>query len=182
MDARCRSRGARACVLEGPSGSGKTTFASMLAGLQPPDSGLLLVDGLDRSVLGPAAWRSRVVLAPQSHDNYLMAGSLAFNLLMGRRWPAAPQDIAEAEAVCQELGLGDLLRRLPSGIHQIIGETGWQLSQGEKVRVFLARALLQRPDLLVLDESFGSLDPENVSRALRCVSNRAGTVLAIAHT
>jgi ATP-binding cassette subfamily B protein len=174
-------RGAR-FLLEGQSGSGKTTFASVLAGLNKPDSGLLLVDGLDRSVLGATGWRKRVVMAPQAHDNYLVTGSLAFNLLMGREWPADATALAEAESLCHELGLGDLLRRLPSGIHQVVGETGWQLSQGERVRVFLARALLQKPDLLVLDESFSALDPENVVRSIHCVLNRARTVLAIAHT
>ena len=174
-------RGAR-LLLEGPSGSGKTTFASMLAGLQAPESGLLLVDGLDRSVLGAAGWRSRVIMAPQAHDNYLVGGSLAFNLLMGRRWPAQREDLTEAEEVCRELGLGELLDRLPGGLHQAVGETGWQLSQGERTRVFLARALLQRPELLVLDESFSALDSENVDRAIRCVLHRAPTLLAIAHT
>lgn len=168
-------------LLEGPSGSGKTTFASILAGLQSPESGLLLIGGLDRAALGASGWRRRVIMAPQAHDNYMIGASLAFNLLMGRRWPAERADLAEAEAICRELGLGDLLDRLPGGLHQVVGETGWQLSQGERIRVFLARALLQRPDLLVLDESFSALDPENVDRAMRCVTNRATTVLAIAH-
>ena len=173
-------RGAR-LLLDGPSGSGKTTFASILAGLSNPSSGLVLADGLDRKVLGPAGWRSRVVMAPQPRDNYILSGSLAFNLLMGRGWPARDSDFVEAEEVCRELGLGDLLDRMPGGLHQIVGETGWQLSQGERTRVFLARALLQRPNLLVLDESFSALDPENVDRALRCVLHRAPSVLAIAH-
>jgi ATP-binding cassette subfamily B protein len=168
-------------LLEGPSGSGKTTFASIVAGLQSPDSGLLLLDGLDRGALGAAGWRSRVTMAPQAHDNYLVGGSLAFNLLMGRRWPAESSDLVEAEDVCRELGLGDLLDRLPAGLHQVVGETGWRLSQGERTRVFLARALLQQPQLLVLDESFSALDSENVERAMRCVTNRAGAILAIAH-
>jgi ABC-type bacteriocin/lantibiotic exporter with double-glycine peptidase domain len=168
-------------LLEGPSGAGKTTFASILAGLESADSGLLLVDGLDRSVLGTAGWRQRVVMAPQAHDNYIVGGSLAFNLLMGRRWPAHHEDLVEAEQVCRELGLGDLLDRLPGGLHQMIGETGWQLSQGERTRVFLARALLQKPEVLLLDESFSALDPENVDRTIRCVLRRASTVLAIAH-
>ena len=73
------ARGAR-LLLEGASGCGKTTFASILAGLQPPESGVLLVGGLDRSALGAAGWRSRVIMAPQAHDNYLVTGSLAFNL------------------------------------------------------------------------------------------------------
>ena len=168
-------------LLEGPSGSGKTTLASMVAGLESPESGLLLIDGLDRGALGAAGWRSRVAMAPQAHDNYLVGASLAFNLLMGRRWPAEPSDLAEADRVCRELGLGDLLDRLPAGLDQVVGESGWRLSQGEKTRVFLARALLQRPELLVLDESFSALDSENVERAMRCVNQRARAVLAIAH-
>jgi ATP-binding cassette subfamily B protein len=100
---------------------------------------------------------------------------------MGRRWPAEASDLIEAERVCRELGLGDLLERLPAGLHQTVGETGWRLSQGEQTRVFLARALLQQPELLVLDESFSALDSENVERAMRCVGNRAQAVLAIAH-
>jgi ATP-binding cassette subfamily B protein len=168
-------------LLDGPSGSGKTTFASILAGLSSPDSGSVLADGLDRRVLGAAGWRSRVVMAPQPHHNYLLSGSLAFNLLMGRRWPARDADLAEAEDLCRELGLGDLLDRMPAGLWQMVGETGWQLSQGERTRVFLARALLQRSNVLVLDESFSALDPENLDRALKCVQRRAPTVLAIAH-
>jgi ATP-binding cassette subfamily B protein len=173
-------RGAR-LLLEGASGSGKTTLAALLAGLTVPNSGLILIDGLDRSVLGAAGWRARVAMAPQPHNNHLVSGSLALNLLMGRRWPATEEDLAEAELVCRELGLGDLLNRMPAGIHQIVGETGWQLSHGERVRLFLARALLQRAEVLILDESFGGLDPENMERAARCVNARASTVLAISH-
>ena len=169
-------------LLEGASGAGKTTFLSILAGLQAPDSGLLLLNGLDRSVLRTAGWRSRVVMAPQPHDNYLVGATLAFNLLVGRRWPAREDDLAEAEQVCRELGLGDLIDRMPGGLQQVVGETGWQLSQGERARVFLARAILQDPDLLLLDESWGNLDPENVERVTRCITERAPAVIAIAHT
>jgi ABC-type bacteriocin/lantibiotic exporter with double-glycine peptidase domain len=168
-------------LLEGASGSGKTTFGALLAGLERPEAGLLLAGGLDRAALGSAAWRSRVVMAPQAHDNYLVGASLAFNLLMGRRWPADAADLKEAEALCRELGLGDLLDRMPGGLDQVVGETGWQLSQGERVRVFLARALLQRPDALILDESFSALDPENLDRAAKAVTGANAGVLVIAH-
>ena len=63
---------------------------------------------------------------------------------------------------CRALGLGPLLDRMPGGIYQMVGETGWQLSHGEKSRLYIARALLQSADLTILDESFAALDPENV--------------------
>lgn len=168
-------------LVEGPSGGGKSTLASLLIGLRLPESGLLLLDGLDRQTLGSAGWRRRVVAAPQFHENHVLTGTFAFNLLMGRRWPPQPGDVEEAEALCRELGLGDVLGRMPAGLLQMVGETGWQLSHGEKSRLYIARALLQGAELVVLDESFAALDPETLHRALRCVLARASTLLVIAH-
>ncbi len=100
---------------------------------------------------------------------------------MGRAWPATRKDLAEAEEVCRELGLGGLLGRMPAGLMQMVGETGWQLSQGERSRVFLARVLLQRAGLIVLDETFAALDPENVRQSIECALRRAQSLLVIAH-
>ena len=168
-------------LLEGSSGGGKSTLAALLTGLRTPTSGLLLLHGLDRQTLGSTAWRKRVVSAPQFHENHVLAETFAFNLLMGRRWPPSAEDLQEAETICRELGLGDLLERMPAGLQQQVGESGWQLSHGERSRLFIARALLQRADMIVLDESFAALDPENLQRALRCVLERAPTLLVIAH-
>jgi ATP-binding cassette subfamily B protein len=168
-------------ILAGPSGGGKSTFASLLTGLRLPESGLLLSRGLDLPTLGADGWRQRVVAAPQFHENHVLTGTFAFNLLLGRHWPPQPADVQEAEAVCRELGLGDLLDRMPAGLWQMVGETGWQLSHGERSRLYIARALLQHADVVILDESFGSLDPENLQRALHCVLARASTLLVIAH-
>ena len=167
-------------LLEGPSGGGKSTLASLLVGLQAPESGLLLLDGLDRSTLRDE-WRRRSTSAPQFHENHVLSGTLAFNLLMGRRWPATDADLSEAEQLCRELGLGPLLERMPAGLMQMVGETGWQLSHGERSRLFLARALLQNTELVVLDESFASLDPQTLERCLRCALARAPTLMVIAH-
>jgi len=168
-------------LLEGPSGGGKTTLASLLVGLRRPESGLLLLKGLDRQSLGARGWRRQVVAAPQFHENHVMTGTFAFNLLMGRRWPPEPGDMEEAETVCRELGLGPLLERMPAGLLQVVGETGWRLSHGERSRMFIARALLQRSELMVLDESFAALDPANLRTSLECVLRRAPALLVIAH-
>ena len=83
--------------------------------------------------------------------------------------------------MCRELGLGEVLDHMPSGLLQPLGETGWQLSHGERSRLFLARALLQGGDVLILDESFAALDPENLRRAMECVLRRAPALVVIAH-
>lgn len=168
-------------LIHGRSGGGKSTLASLIAGLRAPDAGLILVDGLDRGTLGADGWRRRVVMAPQFHENHIFSETLAFNLLVGRRWPPGEGDFEEAEAIARDLGLGDLLLRMPAGLLQQVGEGGWQLSHGERNRVFLARALLQGGGLMVLDESFAALDPETLRGTLACVLRRAPTLLVVAH-
>jgi ATP-binding cassette subfamily B protein len=168
-------------LLEGPSGGGKSTLASMLTGLRSPESGLLLVGGLDRQTLGPIGWQRRVAAAPQFHENHVLTGTFGFNALMARDGILTWNDFQEAEEVCNELGLGDLIRRMPAGMLQMVGDTGWQLSHGERSRLFIARALLQGAELIVLDESFAALDPENLRCALECVLRRARSVMVIAH-
>jgi len=173
------ARGDRILV-EGPSGGGKSTLAGLLTGLRQADGGLLLLNGLDRPTIGDD-WHRHVTAAPQFHDNHILSGTLAFNLLMGRQWPPSPSDLAEAERLCEELGLGGLLQRMPGGIHQRVGETGWQLSHGERSRIFLARALLQGAQVTILDESFASLDPATMDLCLRTALGRAETLVVIAH-
>jgi ATP-binding cassette subfamily B protein len=180
-DVSLRLRRGDRVLLQGPSGAGKSTLAAVLSGLREPGAGSLLLGGLDRWTVGAAEWRGRVAQAPQFHENHVLTGTLAFNLLMGRRWPAPPADLAEAESLCRELGLGPLLERMPSGMMQMVGEGGWQLSHGERSRVYLARALLQGGDALVLDESFAALDPETLAVAWRVAEARAPALLVIAH-
>ena len=167
-------------LLEGPSGGGKSTLASLLVGLRRPRAGLLLLNGLDHHTLGPA-WHQWATEAPQFHENHILSASLAFNLLMGRQWPASEDAMTHARQLCEELGLGELLARMPSGLMQMVGETGWQLSHGERSRIFLARALLQDAPLTILDESFAALDPKTLELCLQCTLGRAKTLVVIAH-
>lgn len=168
-------------LLEAPSGAGKSTLVSLLCGQRRPTSGTLLLDGIDRGSLDVRAWRRRVVSVPQFHHNHLFSGTLAFNVLLGGQWPPSAEDLVRARVVLEELGLGPLLERMPSGLEQVVGETGWQLSHGERSRVFVARALLQPGELVIMDESFGALDPKSLLQCLRVVCDRAPTFLLVAH-
>jgi ATP-binding cassette, subfamily B, bacterial len=168
-------------LLEGPSGGGKSTLAALLVGLRVPDAGKLAFAGVDQQSIGLQRWRGRVGAAPQFHENHVFSASFLFNLLLGRAWPPRREDVAEAEAVARELDLGPLLARMPSGLEQLVGDSGWQLSHGERSRLFIARSLLQPLDVRVLDESFAALDPETLERALACVLRRAETLVVIAH-
>jgi len=168
-------------LIQGPSGGGKSTLVSLLTGMQMPTHGLVLARGLDMSCLGETGWRARVSAAPQFHQNHVLTESFAFNLLMSRAWPPRPEDLEEARRVCHELGLGPLLARMPGGMFQMVGETGWQLSHGEQSRLFIARALLQHSDVVILDESLAALDPETMAQALACLRARAHSLVVVAH-
>ncbi len=122
-----------------------------------------------------------VASAPQFHENHILSGTLAFNLLLGRAWPPSPQDLKNAEAICRELGLGPMLDSMPAGLFQMVGDSGWQLSNGEKSRVYLARTLLQRSHVVILDEVLAALDPDTAQKAVDCAIKHAPTLVCVAH-
>lgn len=168
-------------LLTGASGSGKSTLAALLTGLREAQQGRLRLHGINRQSWSNVQWRRHIAAAPQFHENHVLGAPLLFNLLMGRHWPPRPSDVQDAHALCTALGLGNLLERMPGGLWQMVGETGWQLSHGERSRLYVARALLQNADLVMLDESFAALDPETLMQVLICVLERAPTLLVIAH-
>lgn len=168
-------------LLEGPSGGGKSTLMSLLTGLRTPEAGVLLLRGLDRSTFGASGWRRRVTAAPQFHENYVLSGSFAYNLLLGREWPTSSEHREKAAELCKELGLSELIAKMPAGLEEMIGETGWQLSHGEKSRLYIARTLLQGVELIILDESFASLDPETMRVVQRCVLKHAPSLVVVSH-
>jgi ABC-type transport system involved in cytochrome bd biosynthesis fused ATPase/permease subunit len=100
-------------------------------------------------------------------------------LLLSR--PPREEDLRQAERVCRELGLGELLDRMPAGLQQVVGEGGWNLSHGERSRLYIARALLQGAPLLILDEGCAFLDPENLERVLFEIRQQAPTLIMVAH-
>lgn len=168
-------------LITGPSGGGKSTLAALITGLRQPQSGSLRLQGVSHGELPAALWRRSVVCTPQFHENYIVGSTFLFNLLLGQNWPPRREDVTAAEAICVELGLDDLLNRMPAGMQQTVGEIGWQLSHGERSRLYLARTLLQEAEITVLDESFASLDPETMKLALQCVLRHAPTLLVLTH-
>ena len=108
-----------------------------------------------------------------------MCSSDLLNLLFGLGWPPGPDALAAAERICEDLGLGDLVRRMPAGIHQPLGEDGWRLSAGEECRVLLGRALLRKADLVILDGTFDGLDARTAELAVKAALDRAKTLIVI---
>lgn len=177
-DANVRVQRGEHVLIEGTSGGGKTTFAKLVAGELVPTSGSLLVGGVDFTTVSQRQWRRIVASAPQFHENHVFANTFAFNVdpRDGRRGLTGA-----AREICDELGLAPVLSRMPSGSAQLLGENGWQLSHGERSRIFVARALLQGAKVIVFDESFAALDPVTMSRVVECVRRRAPTLFVIAH-
>jgi ATP-binding cassette subfamily B protein len=167
-------------LLGGPSGGGKSTLARLLSGLEEPTAGTVTLGGFDRRSLGETEWTRRVAYVPPFCDNHVFSNSFLYNLLPGS-WPPEPSQVDEALQVCRELGLQPLLDRMPGHLQQTVGETGWRLSHGERSRLFLARAILQRPELVILDESFGALDAGTLQECMECVLRRAPTLILISH-
>jgi ATP-binding cassette subfamily C protein len=163
-------------ALVGPSGAGKSTIADLVMGLLMPDAGSITVDG---ETLGPErlrGWRDEIgYVGP---DSFLFHDTVRNNLLWAR------PDASEAEmAEALRLAAGDFVARLDAGLDTVIGDRGAKLSQGERQRIALARALLRKPALLILDEATNSLDSENEERVLSAIDRLRGglTILLIAH-
>lgn len=168
-------------TIKGASGSGKSTIAALISGNKTPQSGAILYNGLDIRAMGTNNWKKNIVLVPQFHENYVFCNSLAFNIFIGLDWPVPEEKIELAYEIIRELGLNKLIDKMPLGIYQTVGNGGWPLSHGEKSRLFILRALVQQPEVLILDESLGTLDPGLKLLVKQCCINRVNTVIIISH-
>jgi ATP-binding cassette subfamily B multidrug efflux pump len=136
----------------GPSGVGKTTLVSLLLRLYNPTKGELLFDGRPASQYELASLRGRIGYVSQSV--LLLSGTVLENLRYGRPEASLDQVVAAAKAA----EIHDFVAGLPEGYESLVGERGVNLSEGQKQRVSLARALLKDPDILILDEPTSALD------------------------
>ena len=147
-------------ALIGPIGSGKSTLARLLIGLYPPTSGLVLIDGTDLRQLAPKALRAKVGALFQ--DNVLLTGSIRDNIMLGR------DDVDDDEMLrAARTSLAhEFISRMPNGYDLKLADRGEGLSGGQKQSIAMARALVGKPPVIVLDEPTSSVDTDTEQRLM----------------
>ena len=164
-------------ALVGPSGAGKTTIFQLAERFYDPQSGNVLLDGVNLRDADPADIRQRIALVPQ--ETVMFAATARDNLRYGN-WNASEDEIWQA---AKDAHAEEFLRKLPEGLDTYMGEGGARLSGGQRQRIAIARALLRNAPLLLLDEATSALDAESerlVQDALdRLMADR--TTIVIAH-
>ncbi|KAF2689884.1 leptomycin B resistance protein pmd1 [Lentithecium fluviatile CBS 122367] len=170
------------CALVGPSGAGKSTVLALLERFYSPDSGSITINGLDVSQLQDTSFRNDIAYVPQ--DNVLFQGTIHFNICLGARPGYTPSN-DEIHEACRLANIHETIMSLPQGYDTECGANGSQFSGGQRQRLSIARALVRKPKLLLLDESTSALDAES-EKALElgletAVKGKGVTVIAIAH-
>jgi ATP-binding cassette subfamily B protein len=164
-------------ALVGRSGSGKTTISKLVLGLYPPTDGKILIDGQDITSLSLHSLRHQVGVVDQ--DTFLFGGTIRENISLGHP-DAKLEAIIEAAKLA---GADEFIKKLPMGYESQIGEGGGMLSGGQRQRIAIARALLDNPKLLILDEATSHLDAESEriiqNNLIKIIGDR--TTLVIAH-
>src|SRR5690625_3829354 len=155
-------------LIEGESGSGKSTLAAVLVGLLAPRTGQIRLDGVAIEDVGDRQWRTQVALAGE--PDHIFASTVRQNLLLAR--PQATD--SELDAALATACLGSWYRGLERGLDTWLDSGGRVLSGGERRRLVLARALLRRPRVLILDEPTEGLDADAASRLLSSLIDQAG--------
>lgn len=164
-------------ALVGLSGAGKSTIADLVMGLITPTKGEICVDETSLIKENLASWRSQIGYVAQ--DTFLFNDTIRYNLLL------ANQEASDDELwnVLKLASADGFVKRLPEKLDTLLGDRGVRLSGGEKQRLALARALLRKPSLLILDEATSNLDSKNEKKIMHSIENLHGevTILIIAH-
>ena len=160
----------------GPTGSGKTTIIRLLCRLYEPQSGQILIDDIDIKDIPIATLRNMLGVVLQ--DTFIFSGNVADNLKLNSNL-----DNFELENLCYELGLDNLLKKLPEGLNTSLRERGGNLSSGERQLLSVARVAIRNPVVLIMDEATAFMDPSTEATLQkdleRILSKR--TALVIAH-
>ncbi len=163
-------------VIVGPSGAGKTTLLDLTVGLLQPDAGQIRIDGVALGEINLRDWRRQVGYVPQ--ESVMVDESVAYNLTLGET--ISDDEIRAALRAADAL---EFVEAMPEGLRTRVGEGGSRLSGGQRQRLAIARALIHKPRLLILDEATSNLDPDAQSAVIETVSHLKGTlaILAVAH-
>ena len=145
----------RTTAIVGPSGAGKTTIVNLMLKLLEPSTGSIIVDGINLNRISRVSWLQQIAVSGQ--DMELIDGSIIDNVRLARP-EASEADVAEALAT---VGIEEFVHTLPQKCHTQIGERGLRISGGQRQRIALARALICRPQILVLDEATNALGVES---------------------
>jgi len=176
-DFSLRVRPGETVALVGPSGAGKSTVFQLILRFYDPQSGRILLDGVDIRQAALDEVRSRIGIVPQS--TILFAASAMENIRLGRP-DAGDEEVIQAAKVAIA---DEFIRKLPQGYDTFLGEKGARLSGGQQQRIAIARAVLKNPPVLLLDEATSSLDAESeqlVQEALEHLM-QGRTTIVIAH-
>jgi ABC-type multidrug transport system fused ATPase/permease subunit len=174
--------------LVGPSGAGKSTIMSLVQRLYTPTSGTISLDGVPISPSSsspsqiPTSLRDTIALVPQ--DPALFSGPIAFNVSLGSRSSTHNPTQAEIETACRLAGIHSTITSLPQGYQTEVGPSASRLSGGQRQRLAIARALVRKPRLLLLDESTSALDAASeaaLQEGLDRIRAEGATVIAITH-
>jgi len=166
-------RAKRITAITGESGSGKSTLVDLLLGLHLPQQGVIRIDDTSLDASNLDNWRKHIAYVPQ--DTLLFDASIADNLAWGN--PKCSED--DIWQVLELVAMKDRVTNLPDQLHTRMGEKGAMFSGGERQRLSLARALLRKPDLLILDEATSSLDSDNEQIILDTLHRLKGSLTTI---
>jgi ATP-binding cassette subfamily C protein len=166
--------------IAGPSGSGKSTLIDLILGLHTPQGGAITIDGVPLSASNMASWRRMIGYVPQ--DIYLLDETIEANIAFG-----IPSEEVDQRALMEAAEGAQILdfiqRELPQGFQTTVGERGVRLSGGQRQRIGLARALYNKPQVLILDEATSALDHTTEADVMETIHRLQGTltIITIAH-
>lgn len=164
-------------AITGLSGAGKTTVADLVIGLLQPQEGQVLIDGIPLMALDIRSWRQMIGYVPQ--EILLLHDTVMKNVTLGD-----PQlNEKDVKGALRSAGILDFVMNMPQGLESTVGERGGMLSGGQRQRIAIARALVHKPALLILDEATSGLDTETEANIVETLRKLKGelTILAISH-
>jgi ATP-binding cassette subfamily C protein len=164
-------------AIVGPSGVGKTTVVDLVTGLLRPQQGQIYIDDVPLEKIDLKKWRRMIGYVPQ--ETLLLHDSILMNVALGDK-DLAGKDVEDA---LKAAGAWEFISNQPQGMYTVVGERGQKLSGGQRQRIAIARALVHKPKLLILDEATTALDPVNEAAICETLRKLSGniTILAISH-